>query len=656
MKYIGLFDEKEDIVTKEKLEAVEAAIPTKTSQLDNDSGFITSAPVTSVNTKTGAVTLSASDVGALPNTTVIPDKTSQLDNDSGYITNSALTDYAKKTEIPTKTSEITNDSGYITDAALTDYAKTTDVPTKISQLDNDSHYITVSGAPVQSVNNKTGAVSLTASDVGAVSKTGDTMTGNLTVGSASLQTNGYVTGTWLKTTANIASSSAASKIAVINDGWVYSRTPEQIKSDIGLGNVDNVKQYSATNPPPYPVTSVNGKTGAVTLSASDVSAIPSTLTGTAGQVLTKTVDGQEWKDAPVDENSVLLKNVGVTMPSVAYWQSVCYGNGKFVAVAGGVDASTTIAAYSTDGINWTQTTLPAKKNWYSVCYGNDKFVAVAPYSNIAAYSTDGITWNQVTLPSDVKWQSVCYGNGKFVVVTNDIELGNITAYSADGINWTQSTLPTSAYWQSVCYGNGKFVAVAYNSNIAAYSSNGINWTQSTLPTSTYWGPVCYGNDKFVAVAPYSNIAAYSTDGINWTQTTLPVSMSWQSVCYGNGKFVAVTYDSYTFAAYSTDGINWTHTKLPTRAKWQSVCYGNGKFVAVVYNSSIAAYSTDGIHWSSTTKALQYPDGTDIHEQVKEELQIKELPNVTTADNGKFLRVVSGAWAAAEIANANGGSF
>ena len=68
MKYIGLFDEKEDIVTKEKLDAVEAAIPTKTSQLDNDSGFITSAPVTSVNGKTDAVTLSATDVSAIPST------------------------------------------------------------------------------------------------------------------------------------------------------------------------------------------------------------------------------------------------------------------------------------------------------------------------------------------------------------------------------------------------------------------------------------------------------------------------------------------------------------------------------------------------------------------------------------------------------------
>ena len=142
-------------------------------------------------------------------------------------------------------------------------------------------------APVTSVNSKTGAVKLAASDVGAVSKTGDTMTGNLTVGSASLQTNGYVTGTWLKTTANISLGSASSKIAVINDGWIYSRTTAQIKSDIGLGNVDNVKQYSASNPPPYPVTSVNGHIGAVT-----VHEVPAVTTADNGKFL-RVVNG-EW--------------------------------------------------------------------------------------------------------------------------------------------------------------------------------------------------------------------------------------------------------------------------------------------------------------------------------------------------------------------------
>ena len=42
------------------------------------------------------------------------------------------------------------------------------------------------------------------------------------------------------------------------------------KSDVGLGNVANERQYSSSNPPPYPVTKVAGKTGDVSLEKSDV--------------------------------------------------------------------------------------------------------------------------------------------------------------------------------------------------------------------------------------------------------------------------------------------------------------------------------------------------------------------------------------------------
>lgn len=41
---------------------------------------------------------------------------------------------------------------------------------------------------------------------------------------------------------------------------------------------------------------------------------------------------------------------------------------------------------------------------------------------------------------------------------------------------------------------------------------------------------------------------------------------------------------------------------------------------------------------------------------KEAWSKKELPAVTASDNGKFLRVVNGAWTAAAIDNANGVSF
>ena len=72
--------------------------------------------------------------------------------------------------------------------------------------------------------------------------------------------------------------------------------PTYSKSDVGLGNVDNVQQYSANNPPPYPVSSVNNQTGAVTLSipssASDVGAVASSQgVGHAGEFLVVGSDG-----------------------------------------------------------------------------------------------------------------------------------------------------------------------------------------------------------------------------------------------------------------------------------------------------------------------------------------------------------------------------
>ena len=58
--------------------------------------------------------------------TSIPTKLSQLANDTGFITSAAL---------PTKVSQLANDTGFITSAAL---------PTKVSQLVNDAGYVTAS--------------------------------------------------------------------------------------------------------------------------------------------------------------------------------------------------------------------------------------------------------------------------------------------------------------------------------------------------------------------------------------------------------------------------------------------------------------------------------------------------------------------------------
>ena len=67
----------------------------------------------------------------------VPTKTSELTNDSGYLTDHQdLSGYAKKTDIPTKISQLTNDSGYLTSHQdLSGYAKKTDIPTSLPASD-----------------------------------------------------------------------------------------------------------------------------------------------------------------------------------------------------------------------------------------------------------------------------------------------------------------------------------------------------------------------------------------------------------------------------------------------------------------------------------------------------------------------------------------
>ena len=103
-------------------------------------------------------------------------------------------------------------------------------------------------------------------------------------------------------------------------------TKEKLDAKQDKITVDGIVQGDGNGNLSAAQTSVNTKTGAVTLSASDVSAIPSTLTGTAGQVLTKTADGQEWKDAAKELPAVTASD-----------------NGKFLRVVSGAWAAVEIA-------------------------------------------------------------------------------------------------------------------------------------------------------------------------------------------------------------------------------------------------------------------------------------------------------------------------
>jgi hypothetical protein len=119
-------------------------IPTKVSQLNNDAKYITESEVdtklsgkqdkltsfvSSVNGKSGAVSLNATDVGALPKDTpipTVPTNVSAFQNDAGYITeHQDLSAYAKKTDIPTVPTSLSQLSQDSTHRVVTDTEKST---------------------------------------------------------------------------------------------------------------------------------------------------------------------------------------------------------------------------------------------------------------------------------------------------------------------------------------------------------------------------------------------------------------------------------------------------------------------------------------------------------------------------------------------------
>lgn len=392
-------------------------------------------PVDSVNGKTGVVVLNATDVGALPSTTVIPDKTSQLDNDSGFITN----------------------------AALTDYAKTTDIPTKTSQLDNDSHYITASEAPVQSVNAKTGAVVLTQDDVGDGTTYVRTHNDFTDVLKAQINTNedniamaesdidGLQTdvGT-LKTNVTSLQTALTSKQDVIV-GAASTITEDNLATDRALisnssgkvavsnvtstelgyldGVTSNIQTQLDKKLEKAPVTSVNSKTGAVQLNASDVGALPDTTIIPS-------------KTSQLDNDSGFITDIPIASATQLGGIKIGAGlsvteNGVLSATGGGtadavewnnvLDKPTTIAGY---GIT------DAKIDNGTITLGNQTITPLTSVPVTSVNSKTGtvvLTANDVgALPADTVIPTV--NDATLTIRRNNVDIGSFTANSANDVN------------------------------------------------------------------------------------------------------------------------------------------------------------------------------------------------------------------------------
>ena len=123
--------------TLETINNINNDIPSKTSELVNDSGFLTSVPseyVTDSELNDKGYLTEHQDISNKADKSEIPTKTSELLNDSGFLT-SVPSEYVTDSEL--------NDKGYLTEHQdISNKADKSEIPTKTSQLTNDSGYLT----------------------------------------------------------------------------------------------------------------------------------------------------------------------------------------------------------------------------------------------------------------------------------------------------------------------------------------------------------------------------------------------------------------------------------------------------------------------------------------------------------------------------------
>lgn len=253
----------------------------------------------------------------------VPTKTSDLSNDSGYITNEALDDYATKAELPTKVSQLENDSKFINESALDGYAKTVDIPTKTSQLNNDSGYITANDVPVKSVDGATGDVV-----TNAVKTTAQTLTdtqkqqARTNIGAGTSSFDGDYNSLSNKPTIPTKTSELDNDSGYITNAALdgYAKTTDiptkvgQLDNDAGYVNAEQAKNAA-------PVQSVNGQTGVVVIDVPEAYELPiasSTRLGgvqpddkTSEQTVPVGVDkdGKLWVKAATEIDTILAEKV-----------------------------------------------------------------------------------------------------------------------------------------------------------------------------------------------------------------------------------------------------------------------------------------------------------------------------------------------------------
>lgn len=264
----------------------------------------------------------------------------------------------------------------------------------------------------------------------------------------------------------------------------------------------------------------------------------------------------------VGKEGYILTPDGMKQVGTNNWNSIAYGNGRYIAVGGGVNSLGYITT-STDAVNWSTPKQVSDPRLNCIAYGNGKFIAIsAPYTdrygNQVTYIftfTDGESWERRELSSSYDWRSVTYANGKFVAVGTYRQSDGYSMVSTDGITWTVSNrVGVITDVQRVAGGNGLFVGTSENAVIT--STDGLNWNRTALTKNR---DVAFGNNMFVCVGN-NNFSSNFTDVSTWNSSekiSSAANYDWYNISFSNGTYVATGIQgSSNYFTTSADAVKW----------------------------------------------------------------------------------------------------
>lgn len=242
--------------------------------------------------------------------------------------------------------------------------------------------------------------------------------------------------------------------------------------------------------------------------------------------------------------------------------------------------------------NWTA--RESNRSWESVASSADgtKLVAVVAGDFIYTSTDSGVTW--IPRDSPRPWKAVASSadGTKLVAAANP---GFIYTSTDSGMNWTQRAINKA--WMSLASSSDgtKLVGVIQGAEIYTSTDSGVNWTPRDSIRS--WWSVASSADgsKLVAVVGGGRIYTSTDSGVSWTPRQS--NASWFSVTSSadGSKLVAAVFLDFIYT--STDsGVSWT--QRDGIRQWISVASSadGSKLVAVVVNGQIYTSTDSGVNW------------------------------------------------------------